>query len=462
MAARRGRAPARLPCAAGLAAPLAAGLAAVLAATLALPAGAATILRDAETERALAEVARPVLNAAGVSPTSIRILILDDPRPNAYVLNAGTIVIHTGLLLKMQRPEMLQGVIAHEVAHITNGHLATRPLNAQNARTAAMVGLALSAAVATQSPAAAAGIAIGTQSAAQRAFLSHTRAEEASADQSGLRYMSAAGIDPQGMLDVLDIFAGQEALTATHQDPYVLTHPLSSERLRAARGYAAAYGKAGTPTDPATAYWYDRAQSKLSAYLRDPDWTLRRIRPDDTSDAALVARAVANSQAHRTGAALAAADELIARRPDDADARELRGWILYEARQYGPAAEAYAAAVALAPSHPLILAGYGSALLAQDTPASNALALEVLERSRARDQLNPTMLRDLGLAYARAGETGMSSVVTAERYALAGQLKDAAVHAKRAVGTLPPGSPGWRRADDILQAAKSQDKRNSR
>ncbi len=423
---------------------------------------AQTILRDAELERSLRELARPIIVAAGLSPAQVKILVLDDSSLNAFVLNSQTIMIHSGLMLKMTRPEMLQGVIAHEVAHIANGHLTRRPENARNARNAAMIGLALSAALATQSPSAAAGVAIGTQSSAQRVFLSHTRAEEASADQSGLRYLSRAGIDPSGFVEVLEIFSGQEALSAGRQDPYVLSHPLSRDRLRAARGYAAAYGKGISGTDAASAYWYGRAHAKLSAYLRNPGWTLRRIKKGDTSDAALVARAVANHQARKTGPALAAADQLIAKRPDDAYAHELKGWILLESRQFGAATSAYARAVELAPSQPLILAGYGRALLAQDTAASNAKALQVLEKSRSVDPVNPSMLRDLGLAYARIGETGMASVVTAERYALSGRLKDAAIHAKRASGLLPRGSTGWRRAQDILLAAETQEKRKTR
>ena len=428
----------------------------------AVPAATQALLRDAETERALREVAKPVITAAGLSSSQIRILLLEDDRMNAFVLNSRTIVIHTGLLLKMTRPEMLQGVLAHEAAHIANGHLTRRPINAQNARTAAMVGLALGALVMTRSPEIGSAIMMGTQSSAQRVFLSHTRAEEASADQSGLRYMSSAGVDPTAMIDVLEIFSGQEALSSAHQDLYVRTHPLSRDRLRAARSYAAAASGAIRETNANTVYWYTRARAKLSAYLRNPSWTLRRIEASDTSDAALVARAVAHHQAHQTGQALAAAEQLIAKRPEDAYARELKGWILLESRQFEAAAEAYGEATSLAPDEPLFLSSYGRALLATDTPQSNITALAVLEKSRARDSLNPGVLRDLGLAYARAGNNGMASVVTAERYALSGQLQDAALHAKRASGLLPHGSPGWRRAQDVMFAAKTQNKRKTR
>lgn len=441
---------------------LAALMIAVLVALVPARIEAQTLLRDAETEHALREVAKPVLTAAGLSPSQIRILLLNDDRMNAFVLNSRTIVIHTGLLLKMTRPEMLQGVLAHEAAHIANGHLVRRPMNAQNARNAAMVGLALGALVTTQRPEIGGAIVLGSQNAAQRVFLSHTRAEEASADQSGLRYMSRAGIDPQAMIDVLELFRGQEALGPEHQDLYVRTHPFSRDRMRAAEAYATATGGTPKETDPNTAYWYERARAKLSAYVRNPGWSLRRISPDDTSDAALVGRAVAHHQAHQTEDALAAIDQLIARRPEDPYAQEVRAWILLEARQFAASAEAYERAVALAPNEPLFLSGYGQALLALDTDQSNAAALEVLEKSRARDPLNAGVLRDLGLAYARAGNNGMASVATAERYALSGQLQDAALHAKRASGLLPQGSPGWRRAQDIMLAAKTQKKRTFR
>ena len=107
-----------------------------------LPVQAQAILRDAELESALRELARPVISASGLHAASMRILVLQDSSLNAFVLNGQTIVIHSGLLLKMNKPEMLQGVIAHEIAHIANGHLTRRPENLRNARTSSIIGLA--------------------------------------------------------------------------------------------------------------------------------------------------------------------------------------------------------------------------------------------------------------------------------------------------------------------------------
>ena len=115
---------------------------------------------------------------------------------------------------------------------------------------------------------------------------------------------------------------------------------------------------------------------------------------------------------------------------------------------------AYRKAADLAPDEPLIQGGLGRALLATDTAANNKAALEVLEKSYSKDSRDALTLYNLALAYARDGQAGMASVVTAERYALASDFKQATIHAERAKQILPQGTSGWLRADDIVIAAK--------
>ncbi|WP_166416526.1 M48 family metalloprotease [Cochlodiniinecator piscidefendens] len=416
---------------------------------------AQSIIRDAGIEHALGELARPILNAAGLSPDRVEILLINDNSLNAFVINSQAIFIHSGLVTRVDEPGMLQAVIAHEAAHIANGHLARRAANARNARTAAGLGLLLSAAVAASGNAqAATGVALGSASAAQRNFFAHTRSEENSADQSAARYMAAAGVDPQYMVDVLDIFRGQEALSVGRRDPYALTHPLSRDRLRAARGYAAGY-QIASDADSASRYWFLRARAKLSAFLGNPGRTLRQLRRAETNEIVLMQRAIAYHRLPDLANALENIDALIARRPNDPYAHELKGQILLEGRNPSAAVNSYQRAVNLAPRHPLLLAGLGRALVAQNTAASNRRALQVLEQARGRDTTQPRMLRDLAVAYSRDGNNGMASLVTAERYALTGRLSDALTHARRAEGLLPRGSTGWNRAMDVIITAEA-------
>ncbi|UWQ16355.1 M48 family metalloprotease [Jannaschia sp. M317] len=413
------------------------------------PAKAQGLIRDAEIEYALRQVAQPILQAAGL-PGSIRIYVIDDDRMNAFVGNSRAIFIHSGLILRVASSDELQAVIAHEAAHIANGHLTRRPQAARGAATAAKLGLILAAAAAAAGgPKAGLGIAAGTSSAAQRALFAHTRSEEASADQSSLRYMAAAGTDPQAAARVLKLFEGQEFLSAGRQDPYARTHPLTRDRIRAVE----AFGQSVEPRARdrrSVDYWFARASGKLSAFTRAPSWTLRRVRAE-TGEIAALRRAIAHHRKPDARRALAGIDALIAARPNDAFYHELRGQFLLESRQPGPAAQAYSRAAQLAPNQPLIQAGLGRALLAAGRDPE---ALRVLTAARARDPSDPRLLRDLATAHARAGQNGMASVAVAERYAVLGRLDDAKIHAERASGLLPSGSGGWLRAQDVLAVTR--------
>ncbi|MBL3552157.1 M48 family metalloprotease [Rhodovulum sulfidophilum] len=414
---------------------------------------AQSLIRDAEIEYALKRLTQPLAVAAGLSPERVRVMVLQDSSLNAFVLDSQTVMVHSGLLLRLESAAELQAVISHELAHIANGHITRRLSNMRSAGSAAAMGMLMSLAVAAAGHAdAGAGIAMGSSSTAQRLFFAHTRAEEASADQAGARYMARAGISPQAMVKVLEIFRGQEALSQSRQDPYIRTHPLNADRLRNARGYASAYSGA-VQSDPEADYWFARARGKLGAFLQNPRYTLRRAEKDKTA-VGMMRRAVAWHRTPDARRAMAEIARLEAARGSDPFVQELKGQILLESRQFGPAVQAYARAVQMAPKEPLILAGYGRALLALDRPAENRKALAALEKARARDPRDPRMLRDLAVAYARTGNNGMASVATAERYAVAGRMKTAAVHARRAEGLLPRGSPGWLRADDILAAAE--------
>ncbi|MDX5412637.1 MAG: tetratricopeptide repeat protein, partial [Rhodobacterales bacterium] len=271
------------------------------------------------------------------------------------------------------------------------------------------------------------------------------------ADSDGLRYMERAGIDTRGYAEVLGLFRGQEVLAETRQDPYARTHPLSRDRLRAVEAYIQARRGEVAP-DPAAQYWFARINGKLSAFLRAPRWTLDRLDQSATPDIALMREAIAHHRTPDPARAIAAADRLVAMRPKDPFVHDLRGQILLESRQFGAAVNAYRQAAALAPRNALIQAGYGRALLAADQPKA---ALEALSTARDRDFRNPMMLRDLAVAYARTGQDGMASLVTAERFALMGRLPDALIHANRAAGLLPRGSASFNRAQDVVFAAEA-------
>ncbi|MFN3510530.1 MAG: M48 family metallopeptidase, partial [Tsuneonella troitsensis] len=90
---------------------------------VAQPAAAQSILRDAETEALLDDMAAPLIEAAGLQPSNVDIVLIGDQSLNAFVAGGQAIYIHTGLLDAADSAEEVQGVIAHELGHITGGHI---------------------------------------------------------------------------------------------------------------------------------------------------------------------------------------------------------------------------------------------------------------------------------------------------------------------------------------------------
>ena len=166
-------------------------------------------------------------------------------------------------------------------------------------------------------------------------------------------------------------------------------------------------------------------------------------------------RAIAEHRSGRSSTAQKIIAQLVADHPNDAFYRELQGQILLESLEFSEATKAYASAAKLAPSNALILGGYGRSLLAQNTQSSNAQALKILQKARNLDSRDARVLRDIGTAYARSGQQGQAVLAIAERYALQGDMQNAAIQAKRAEGLLPRGSAARRRAQDILDTAKT-------
>lgn len=429
-----------------------------LLATLISPlfAQAQGLIRDAEIEATLKRIAAPLFKSAGISANSIEILVVNDPLLNAFVINNRAIFLHSGLIMRLQSMEMLQSVIAHELAHVTSGHIIRRAANQRSAMTAIGIGMLLSIAVsASGNTEAGAGIALGVAGGAQNNLLRHTRAEETTADQIGLQYLVFAGINPNASIDVLKIFKGQETLSIGRQDGYARTHPLSADRIRALEGLINIYGgqTKAQPTD--LPQLHKRMQAKFRGFLNSPTTALRRVKADDTSESARLTRAIAYHRLPDAAKSMAEMNTLLAQHPDDAYYHELKGQFLLENGQVQSAVVAYKKAVELAPKEALILAGYGRALLSQGTRSGDKLALDVLRQARDKDPRDAQMLRDLALAWAKAGNNGMASLITAERYALLTQFQDANTNAVRAEGLLPPGSSGWLQAQDMIAATKT-------
>ena len=206
------------------------------------PLHAVTLIRDADIEHALKVIARPLIDAAGLSPDRVRVLVVKDTTMNAFVVDAGHVFINSGLLLRLNNAAELQaGSGARAGAYL--GRTSDPSRSEHAGRTRGLIAGVLIGVYQRckrrqrrgRQPAFVAGVA----GSAAGVLLAHTRAEEASADHAAVRYMARSQVDPRAMEAVLELFRGQETLSVQRQDPYVRTHPLTRDRMRALKASAA-------------------------------------------------------------------------------------------------------------------------------------------------------------------------------------------------------------------------------
>ncbi len=188
-------------------------------------------------------------------------LIVKNPAINAYAMPGGVIVIYSGLILNTRSESELASVIAHEIAHVSQRHIARMLAERKDNPLMTGLGVLAGAAVASKSPEAAQAIISGTIATQLHNQLSFSRQMETEADRTGLRILAGAAFNPQAMplfMEKLD-----RRTSDLHGDitQYLRTHPLSIDRLSDTRAQANQMGKNSVQEDSAYAY----AREKLRA-----------------------------------------------------------------------------------------------------------------------------------------------------------------------------------------------------
>jgi predicted Zn-dependent protease len=148
---------------------------------------------------------------------------------NAFAAPGGYIFLNTGLLLAMENESEVAGVLAHEMAHVTQRHIANRIENSRKIGILSLVGMLAGVFLGGDAGGAA---VVGSMAAGQSAMLSYSRSDEREADQVGMNYLIRAGYPPQGMIGAFEILNRRQWLVGSAVPTYLSTHPDIAERIR--------------------------------------------------------------------------------------------------------------------------------------------------------------------------------------------------------------------------------------
>jgi len=415
-----------------------------------------SFIRDTEIESTLRAFAVPLFEAAHLDSQAVRIYLVNDRQINAFVAGGQNLFFNTGLITRAENAGQVIGVIAHEIGHIEGGHLARMHDALERGTAESILSVVLGAAAAAAGrPDVGTAVIAGGQNVALRNFLHYTRTQEGAADSAAMRYLDATHQSARPLLDFFEILGGQELLSPTRQDPYLRTHPLTSDRISAMSAFVSRSPNSDVQPNPEYERLFVRIKAKLQAFLDDPAITLRRYRANDNRIEAQYARAIALHRANRFQESIEVIDLLLKDYPADPYFSELKGQLLFETAHPEEALQPYRMAVELIPDAPLIRIELARVLLALGEPKDISDAVGNLRIAVLREPNRPYAWRQFAIALGRDGQMGESALALAEEALLQGRKPEAKFQAGKAQKILPDSSPGWLRAQDILNAIEN-------
>lgn len=440
---------------------VAAALAVTPMAALAQEGKGPSFLRDTESEQLLREYTRPILRAAGLEKQNIQMVIINDSQFNAFVADGRRIFVNYGAMMQSETPNQIIGVLAHETGHLAGGHLAKMREQIAQAQTQMIIAMLLGAGAMVAGARGGAGSGLTNAGAAafsapgemiRRNLIAYVRQQEENADKAGVKFLTATGQSAKGMWETFKRFSDESLFAARGADPYLQTHPMPADRVRALEELARSSPYWDKKDDAALQLRHEMVRAKISAFMERQETVYRRYPMSSTTLPARYAHAITTYLHGDLRSAIAQIDGLIALQPANPYFYEVRGQALLEGGKPAEAIAPLRKAVQLSNNAPLMEMLLGQALVATDNNANTDEAIAILRAAVARETEAPLGFSQLAMAYGRKGDYAQADLASAQAAYLRGDNKTARDLASRAKTRFAIGTPGWVKADDIVSS----------
>jgi predicted Zn-dependent protease len=380
-------------------------------------------LADAEIETYLNSLGGRLAAESTASGRVLTFFAIREPSINAFALPGGYIGVHTGLIQSAESESELAGVLAHEIAHISQEHLSR--MIAQHDRNYLPTLAALAVAVlAARSNANVGSAAIATtQALSLQNQLNFTREHEREADRIGLDILTGADFDPRGMSGFFNRLQRANRLYDNNAPDYLRTHPLSSQRIADIDGRLehTPYRQVRDSNE------FHFVRARLAAMDGTADEAAARLRD------LLQNKKAPLEAASRYGLALALARQnklaeaerelaLAIKAVESPMLLSLRAELKARTGDFRQALNLYQSAIARYPQHPPLIYGYGGALIAAGQPQN---AIDFVSRQSGQRPDDARLWRLLAQAHAALGHKLASHCAEAEAFAAQGNLTGA-------------------------------------
>lgn len=366
--------------------------------------------------------------ASGRTEQNFHFVLIDFPVVNAFASPGGVIATYAGLMLAAENENELAGVLAHEIAHVTQRHIARRMESTMEDAIPILLGtIAMAAAASGQGDGAQAAMVSGMALLQQRQ-INFTRDNEYEADRIGIQTLAKAGFNPVGMAD---FFARLNVLyrVSTDEVPeYLRTHPVTTTRIAEAKARA---GRLERETQRSSSLEFQLMRERLRVLSHDDPHKLAEFYRGSSRAARLDPQALAYgvalaqmrtgqyAEARRGFAALAERD------PERLSFALALAEVDRAERRFEAANQRYAAMAKARPGHRVVAMMQARCLLEEGKPEGATLAADILKPLLVRFPDDLGLFESLGRAHQLAGDEVAAGEAYARAFFLRGRLEDA-------------------------------------
>ena len=384
------------------------------------------IIEDAEVESYVQSLGHRLAAQSDGETQPFTFFVIRDEAVNAFAGPGGYVGVNAGLIMTTDLEGEFASVLAHEIAHVTQRHIARAFELGEKTSLPVLAGIIAAIVLGTQSPAlgqAAAATVVGT---AVQSRLRFGRNAEREADRVGMRLLQEAGFDPRAMPAFFETL--QSASRYYNRPPeFLSTHPVTTSRVADTRARAEQYPY----RQHADSLSYHLVKAKLRVLLDDdPEKSLRYFEDklESGKHRSLEATAYGWGLAlTRSGQAPEAREvfvKLVEENPDRMAFQVAMAENELRAGKVATGLKIYLEAYGLFPDNKMVVRGFSEALV---KTSRGTQALEIIEAYARRHGMDASLHRISAQAHADQGDVPRSRLSLAEHYYLSGQL-DAAIH----------------------------------
>ena len=384
----------------------------------------ADIVSDPEINTYIESIGYRLVSQSDNNEQQFTFFVINDPLINAFAAPGGIVGINSGVIMNSDSESELAGVVAHEIAHVTQKHMARSVEMSKKMSIptlAAMLGAIL---IATQNPDAGQAALMAVQGASAQAQINFTRTNEQEADRIGIQLLARSGFDPRGMAGFFRKLQQSSRFSAQAPE-FLRTHPLTTRRIADAAARAAAYSGA-LEVDESQSFPLVRAKLIVSSHKNPQDAVelfTRRLAGDRQGgerDADRYGYVIALTAAGHYALAREQARRLLAGDPENVAYLLAAADIEVRQGRYDAAFRIFSRAERLYPDYRPLVLTYTNALLKAGQPGLARDKLREFARFQAPDI---TYFDYLTRAEAEAGDQVESSIANAEYYFLTGETQ---------------------------------------